>query len=555
MSSSSPCLVLPRPYQAGALGRVGDIFHQGEKSALVVMPTGTGKTTFFGLMARREISQGGRVLVLAHRDVLLQQALEDLERCGVASVIEKADQKAMDAILADSHALLPRHPRCVIASVATLHARRLESWPRDYFSLIVCDEAHHSSATSYTRIYRHFSSAKLLGVTATPDRADGQNIGAVFPRLAYEYSLPDAIRDGWLVRLFVEKCNTRIDLRGIDVKPGEDWNDGDLADRIGPQIELMANAAKEKIGDRPTIVFCPKVKTAQAFADGLEKVGLSARASWGLDYRKEETLRAFRAGDFQCLVNVALLTEGYNAPWVRAVVIARPTRSRGLLAQMIGRVTRLYDGKTDGMIVDYGWVLDDHNIVKPASLVAPRDAKPKAVRLAEEMVDSGYEPDLMEAFEQASLYVEEEEAKARQSALAEEERKARQQREMVRVKVQARPSHLTWTRYDPVGLSALDLVGLKDLEPLPPSAPRATSAQVRGLISYQVSESEARSLSEREATRLLLSLQRRERDGMATLRQVRFLELHGVPHDEAWALGKISASWEIDRIKRRLVAG
>ena len=170
------------------------------------LPTGCGKTITFGMITRKAIEKGNKVLILAHRGELIDQAAEKLCTLGVDAQIEQAS----------SYARSVWEPDCVVGTVQTLRGKRLESWPRDYFRLIVTDEAHHATADTYQAIYEHFN-ALHLGVTATADRADEDSLSDVFESVAYEYSLWDAMRaphpGPYLCRLTFVQCDLQIDLR------------------------------------------------------------------------------------------------------------------------------------------------------------------------------------------------------------------------------------------------------------------------------------------------------------------------------------------------------
>lgn len=194
---SSPEL---RPYQVAAVAGVRERFAAGDRATLLVLPTGTGKTVVFAEVARRVVARGRRVLVLAHRRELLEQAIGKLAAAGVRAELEQGPARAGDAPV-------------VVASVATLRGPRLASWARDAFALVVVDEAHHATATSYRAILDHFAPARALGVTATPDRADGAGLGAVFESVAFRFDVATAIREGWLAAI----RGRRINLEGLDL--------------------------------------------------------------------------------------------------------------------------------------------------------------------------------------------------------------------------------------------------------------------------------------------------------------------------------------------------
>lgn len=343
--TAQPPRIELRDYQIAAFSAIARGFEDDSRhSQLLVLPTGCGKTIVFGTVARWVIEDlGGRVLVLAHRGELLTQAGNQLAHLGIEAATEKAEQNARVALWGD--------PTCVVASVQTMRGDRLKSWPKDYFKLIITDEAHHAPSDSYRAIYEHFSDAWHLGVTATADRLDGENLGQVYESIAYEYSLREAIGAGHLSRLKVVRCETSVDLSNIRTTGG-DMNQGDLEEAIKPYIEELANAVKKEIGHRRTIVFTPDVGSAEAFASALTSIGISAESISGKSTDRDEILSGFRHGRFRVLCNCALLTEGFDAPFVSAIVLARPTKSRALYAQMC------LDDQTE-ILTERGWVSPD----------------------------------------------------------------------------------------------------------------------------------------------------------------------------------------------------
>ena len=181
-----------RPYQQQARDAIHAEWENGRLRTLLVLPTGTGKTIVFASVAADQVRSGDRVLILAHRGELLEQAADKLKRStGLVCSVEKAESTCLDSWF-----------RVTVGSVQTLQRpARLERFPHDYFSTIIIDEAHHAITDGYRRILDHFAGAKVLGVTATPDRGDMRNLGEVFDSLAYEYRLTDAIREGYLCRI------------------------------------------------------------------------------------------------------------------------------------------------------------------------------------------------------------------------------------------------------------------------------------------------------------------------------------------------------------------
>lgn len=326
MPELGPNTLSPRPYQTAAIEAARAELAK-HRSTAIILPTGVGKTVVFAFASRRCVEKGGRALVLAHREELITQAANTLERAGLFPGVERAD----------SHARSAFEPNVVVASVQTLHAKRLQTWDPDYFRLIVVDEAHHATAKSYQRIIKHFRRAKLLGVTATPDRADDDSIASVFDSIAYEMTIWQAMTaeapGPWLCPLKVVRCETPVDLRGIKTTGG-DFNLGDLESRIGPAIETLANAIAAKVGDRQTIVFTPDCGSASAMATALQSLGFEADYVWGDSPDRAAKVRRYQEGHTRILVNCALLTEGFDAPHTSAIALCRPTKSRPLYSQM-----------------------------------------------------------------------------------------------------------------------------------------------------------------------------------------------------------------------------
>ena len=195
-----------RPYQQAAREAVQGEWAKGVSKTLLVLPTGTGKTVVFAKIAEDRVRAGERVLILAHRGELLTQAADKLRAVtGLGSAVEKAEESALGSWY-----------RVTVGSVQTMmNEKRLAQFSDDYFGTIIVDEAHHALSDSYQRVLSHFADANVLGVTATPDRGDMRNLGEFFESLAYEYSLPQAIRDGFLCPIKAATIPLRLDLSGV----------------------------------------------------------------------------------------------------------------------------------------------------------------------------------------------------------------------------------------------------------------------------------------------------------------------------------------------------
>lgn len=304
----------------------------------------------------------GRVLVLAHRDELLQQARERIAKeTGEMVGLEQAEARA-------------GLERIVVGSVQTLcQPDRLAGWKRDAFGLVICDEAHHGPSPSYKRIFNHFESAKLLGVTATPDRADEKAMGQVFESVAFVYEIEDAINDGYLVPIRVREIFLgELDLAACRTTAG-DLNQGDLdAAMVESAIAHMVKSTIEESGDLKTLFFTTSVENATRSAELFNQLKAgSARSVNGktpIDVRRQ-TLAGFERGDFQYLTNCGIATEGYDCPPVACIAQGRPTKSRSLHAQIVGRGLRPYPGKSDLLLLEFTGNSGKHNLASAVDIL------------------------------------------------------------------------------------------------------------------------------------------------------------------------------------------
>lgn len=347
-----------RPYQQEAVAGIREQL-QENRSTLLVIPTGTGKTRVFTDIAH---SWPGRVLVLAHRDELIQQASERLAKeTGELVGIEQAENRA-------------GLERIVVGSIQTMsQPDRLSSWKKDTFGLVICDEAHHGPSPSYRRVFDHFSDSKLLGVTATSDRSDEKAMGQVFESVAFVYEIDDAINDGWLVPIRVREIFLgELDLSACRTTAG-DLNQGDLdAAMVESAIAHMVKSTIAESGDLKTLFFTTSVENATRSAELFNELKAgSARSVNGktpMDVRRQ-TLAGFERGDFQYLTNCGIATEGYDCPPVACIAQGRPTKSRSLHAQIVGRGLRPFPGKTDLLLLEFTGNSGRHNLASAVDIL------------------------------------------------------------------------------------------------------------------------------------------------------------------------------------------
>jgi superfamily II DNA or RNA helicase len=361
--------IILRPYQLEAINA---IFKKwlGYDRLLIVWPTGAGKTIGFAHVALGRIAAGS-VLILAHRDELIDQAINKL----YLAVGIQADKEKAESYAALSASI-------VVGSVQTLSRQtRLERFSLDHFKTVIVDEAHHILSESYQRIVRYFSAAKVLGVTATPYRGDARSLGQYFEDIAHEVSLVELIQDGYLAPVTVRTVPLKIDISGVSTRAG-DFSDEEVAEVLDPLLEEIGQAIVQYAAERKSLVFVPLIKTADRLAGILRELGLRAEMISGVCSDRSKKLARFRGGQTQILVNSMLLTEGYDEPSIDCIVPLRPTKIRSLYAQQVGRGTRTNPGKKDLLLLDFLWHSRRHNLAQPASLVAHDDAETQRIRRA-----------------------------------------------------------------------------------------------------------------------------------------------------------------------------
>jgi superfamily II DNA or RNA helicase len=333
-----------RHYQKEAVDAVERAWKE-HRSTLVVMPTGVGKTVTFAEVIRR--AQPARAMVLAHREELIFQAQDKIARLtGLDAQVEMAGYRA------DMGGLMGG-PQVVVSTVQTHTAGgdgggRMTKFDPTAFGLLIIDECHHATAASYRKCiewYRRNPALRVLGVTATPDRADEEALGQVFDSVAYDYEVLDAIEHGWLVPVEQQVVHVSgLDFSRCRTTAG-DLNGADLAEVMEAEEALhgIAAPAVEIAGDRRALVFAASVQQAERLAEIINR-HRPGRAGWLCGKTEKDDRRRilgeFASGSLQFVVNVGVLTEGFDDSGVELVVMARPTKSRALYAQMAGRATR-----------------------------------------------------------------------------------------------------------------------------------------------------------------------------------------------------------------------
>lgn len=340
-----------RPYQDAAIRAAEREFERGIKSTCLVMATGTGKTVVFSQIAQNFIRRLQKpVLVLAHRTELLTQAYETLQQLGLKPALEKAEQKANDV----------RDFNAVVASVQTLaQPARFTDFEPDDFSLIVTDEAHHAVSATYRGIYDYFKPAKHLGVTATPVRFDKIGLKNIFQSVAFQYSIQEGIKDKYLCDVAGKQVTVEgLTLESLKIVSG-DFAEAEITEMLMQEniLQRMVLPTLEHAKKRQTICFTNSVEHAHAVARSFNRVAgkeIAIAVDGGMSDRiRAQRIQLFRENEIQFIVNCGVLTEGFDYPPTACIALFRPTRSLGLLAQMIGRGTRTAEGKTDCLVLDF----------------------------------------------------------------------------------------------------------------------------------------------------------------------------------------------------------
>lgn len=482
-----------RPYQERAVQAAIRAIHAGE-DPLLVMPTGTGKTTVFAEVIAREAHRGP-IVVMAHRRELIDQAARRIEaRCGRPVAIEMAEDRADVS-----------RDWCIVASVQSL-TQRLDAYPPGSVALLIVDEAHHAAAESYRKIARHLG-CPVLGVTATPERDDEEALA--FSCVAYDYTIRDAMRDGWLVPVRAMSAQIKIDTSALRVRAGDYTEESVAAAITRESLGAWCSTVAQLRAERPTVIFSAGVAAAHSSAELLRGLGIRAASA---DAQTPHTDRArilddYMGGRIDVLANCGLWTEGWDAPRTECIAIGRPTRNRSLYMQMMGRGLRPSPGKADCLVVDMVGSGSGMGLATCAAVLGGSWDE-EVIRRAEAEMEDGEECDIMVALENAAARLEDE-RRARDLAI-----------------VSAVREIDVWSARPKKASRPVDANDLGIVMPRPDAkAPSEKQAQIIQRAGLAVPA------SAREASALIGWLVPRWKGGLCTPKQARILARYGLPID------------------------
>jgi len=419
----------------------------------------------------------------------------------------------------------------------------LEGWAKDHFDLVIIDETHRAAAKSYMTIINHFT-GRLLGVTATADRGDGQSLGHIYEKCVFEFGLLEAVRGGWLVRPIVKTLPLEIDLKGVKTSrtsQGSDYDLTEVSHRIEPFLGEIARLMAENTRDRKQgVVFMPSVATARMMRDALLNVGMNAEYVSGDCPDRSEKISRYARGEIDVIINAMLLIEGWDHDAIDWICVLRPTKIRGLYVQAVGRGTRTLkhiipainaaatpeerreiiakSAKPTLLILDFLWLTEKLDLIAPVSLVC------KDPRIAEMAAKKAKDGDLLDIEELA-------------------------QRDLLKSleKAAAKNAGKKAKTLDPlalaVSINAEDLAHYQPKEKWEYGAP--SKAQLEVLAKHQIDVSKVHTAG--MASQILNRLHMRRQAGLCSVKQMTFMERHGVT-DAAWKTAEEAKRFMLSKI-------
>jgi superfamily II DNA or RNA helicase len=523
-----------RPYQSAASDAIFKEW-QDNDSTLVVMPTGGGKTILFADVIRRVFPR--RALVIAHREELIFQARDKIERVtGLKADVEMGEYRAEGGLFGVA--------RVIVSTIQTQCSGgdgggRMSKFDPSQFGLLIIDEAHHATSPSYRRVidyYRANPALKVLGVTATPDRADEEALGQVFQSVAFDYEVLDAIHDGWLVPIEQQMVHVEgLDYSSIRTTAG-DLNGGDLAAVLEAEknLQQMASASVAIIGGRRALVFTAGVKAAEMTAEifNRHREGMAAWVCGETDREdRRRTLAEFAAGKWQVVCNCGVLTEGFDDPGVEVVIMGRPTKSRSLYSQMVGRSTRPLPGVVDGpetaearkhaiaasakpscLVVDFVGNAGRHKLITSADILGGKVSEEALERAVRKVSAEGGPVNMTEALDEA------EEELREQKRLAEAARRAKL---------------VATARFTTQSVDPFDVLHLDPVKPRGWDAGRQLTEKQRSLLAMQGINPDRISFA--EGRQLIAEIFRRWDGKLCSFKQAKVLRKYGYDTEVSFA--------------------
>lgn len=516
-----------RWYQREAVERI-EAGWRDFQSQMIVVCTGGGKTQIFSTVAKH---WDGQVLVLAHRDELVEQAMKRLEKAtGEYVEIEKADMKASS------------RARIVVGSVQSFNQKRLDRMGKDRFSLVIADEFHHYVSPSYRRAIEYFN-AKLLGVTATPDRADELALGQICENTAYLFDIEDGIDSGYLAPVRGKTVHlVDIDISKVDTNKSGDLVESQLDEVMQKSVHHMVYETLQREPNRQGIAFMPGVDSARYLAMAFNAkipdcAAFVSGATPTLERRR--IIKDFREGRYKYLCNCNVAVEGFDAPEAALLIQGRPTKSRALAAQMVGRVTRVLPGVVDDIHGRDAWRERQRAIAasrKPDCMILDfvGNAGRHTLVTPEDVLGGNYTP----------AEIEEAKKSTRERPGADVREALKAAREALRqVAERTRVNKVTSVVIDfnPFAVLRLDQTEEEKKMTSRFGAKPATDRQLDILRRKKVPEEFLDNLSSKDASKLIAEVFRRQDEGLATYAQLRRLQEYGI-HDTDVAFDRASAA-------------
>ncbi len=529
-----------RPYQCDCVDAVLREL-ETNRSTLFVLPTGGGKTIVFASLINRV---KGRVMVLAHRQELIRQAADKIKRVtGIDCAVEMGQSWANEGWF---------KPRVVVSSIQTQNSGargegRMSRFDPKEFDLVITDECHHSISDSWVKVidyYKQNPALKVVGCTATPDRSDEEALGQVFDTVAFDYELPDAINDGWLVpikqrQVFVDS----LDFSKVRTTAG-DLNGADLAAIMESEEHLhaIADPLFQIAAGRRTIVFCVRVAHAERLAEIFNRHQEGCAGIVSGETPKDDRKRVFERfhnGEITFLCNVGVCTEGYDEPLCEVIGMARPTKSRALYAQCVGRGTRPLPDTVDGLetpqercnaiaasakafteVVDFTGNSGRHSLITSADILGGKYSGTAIERAKKNIEASGLAANVIDELKKAEAQLERE-------RIAREAEEAEQRKRKIIVGTAKFRSSMV-NPFDVLGLTPVKSRGWDNVKTI---TPRQTELLAKNGI-------ETKGMTFSQVSQLIGEVLSRRAKGLASYKQAKLLQKHGYDKNMSFADAK-----------------